>query len=125
MGLRNQYRQGGFEAKVIERDPQPPECLSPWALEQWNRIVAEQKEIGILSVADLEMVTAFVSAFESWRDAYIAQDQKLLSAARMEIARLGPELGRSPSGRTKMKGSGVGKKAETLDDFVNLKVKRA
>jgi P27 family predicted phage terminase small subunit len=147
-GLRNRYRLGGAEPKGVAHPPKKPDWLSKFAGKQWDRIIGEMAEVDLLSASDLETIAALCIAYEDLKNGHLAVQQAeeigdlcpsndsggmkahpgftIVHQATMRIKALAAELGRTPCARASWKGlKNTGKKQETLEDFVNLKVKRA
>ncbi|HEX3998248.1 MAG TPA: phage terminase small subunit P27 family [Pirellulales bacterium] len=49
--------------------PEPPDGLDDEALLEWNRIVPELREMGVLSRADRAALAAYCTAWGRWRNA--------------------------------------------------------
>lgn len=57
------------EPGALAGAPQPPDGLDDEALLEWNRIIPELREMGVLSRADRPALAAYCTAWSRWRNA--------------------------------------------------------
>lgn len=99
----------------------PPDFLIEPAKEEWSRIYAEMKELGILTNLDSSVLAAYCTAYALWRQAneYIKEEGILVNAPsgypmqapyvavlnkQVDImVKLASEFGMTPASRTKIK----------------------
>jgi len=106
--------------------PDPPECLSPVALEKWKRITPELESLGLLTQIDGDALARYCQHYAIWVEAVgnvqeiglVVKSKKgnpiqnpylgIANRANDILAKLESEFGMTPSSRTRI---GVGPKA--------------
>jgi P27 family predicted phage terminase small subunit len=58
-----------IEPAILPEIPEPPDFLTGYAFEEWERIVAELYRLRLLSVVDLHPLAAYCQAYDCWRTA--------------------------------------------------------
>jgi len=84
--LRGSRRTNNTEPTPATATPEPPEHLTPAALEEWNRITPELEALGLLAVIDLAALSVYCTAWARWTE------------AERKIRETGGEVVKSPSG---------------------------
>jgi len=101
--------------------PEPPDVLSPEALDEWHRIAPELHRLGYLTRLDTAVLAAYAQSYGRWVIAERALGSKLLSKSRLgadvanplaslarhaaaDTARYAAELGLTPAGRQRLAG---------------------
>jgi P27 family predicted phage terminase small subunit len=117
----------------LDRVPDPPEDVarSDYARSEWNRMAPELWRLNLLTIADVQPLGLYCTAYARWRDAEdalyaVAKDDpvfkglvvdgamggkianplvKIASTAGLNLLRYAVEFGFTPSSRTRITGS--------------------
>jgi P27 family predicted phage terminase small subunit len=107
------------ELPIPPQPPEPPACLTGYALDEWYRLAPQLHERGLLSVLDVASFGAYCEAYKVWREAseMLARTPEQLvvdgkpnplvriarNAASQMIA-IGSQFGLSPCARLRVAG---------------------
>lgn len=61
--------EGKKRAKKPSKMPEPPGFLTPYAVEEWNRILPALRDTGLLVSVDFSTVAAYCQCYGRWREA--------------------------------------------------------
>jgi P27 family predicted phage terminase small subunit len=124
------------EPNQLPGRPDPPHYLDKEGLREWNRILPELEECGVLSRADGAALGLYCSSFSAMVAAekevqamglFVETDKGSLKAnpavamarnARCVCARLLVEFGLTPSSRTRLKVPSVDGSKDDIDGFI-------
>ena len=53
--------------EVLDRIPDPPEFLAPYARDEWHRIADELQRLNLLTIVDIHPLAAYCQAYATWR----------------------------------------------------------
>ena len=107
----------------LEQVPEPPAILGAAAEREWRRLAPELMRLGLLTVADLGMFTAYCQTFGRWYEAEQELKQQALAtpnkggqvwlriseSASKEMRQYASEFGLTPASRTRLTGIDVAK----------------
>jgi P27 family predicted phage terminase small subunit len=109
-----------LKAMVLRRSrrhelPAPPECLSPYACEEWQRLGPVLLGLNLLTVCDLSLFAIYCQSFGRWRAAQEALRNenkpkmrqtltKLAHESAAAMVKFGEHLGLSPASRARLNG---------------------
>lgn len=116
--------------------PDPPDELSPLALEEWNRIAVALYNLGVLTKYDRAILSLYCQSWGRWQEAerVVAEKGMILTTkagaiiqnpalavsntAARNCAKYASELGLTPSARSRISTTGLNSRAaEETDDF--------
>ena len=111
------------EPAQLEQPPEPPAILNAAGAAEWRRLAPELIRLGVLTVVDLPMFTAFCQIYGRWYEAEEKlKEQSLLAtpkkgghvtmnvwlriaeAAHKEMRAFAGEFGLTPASRTRLAG---------------------
>jgi P27 family predicted phage terminase small subunit len=111
------------EARQPEQCPEPPERLSAYAAEEWRAVAPELHRLGLLTVLDVTVLSAYCTAAGQLREAEeqmvgqpltvttpTGQQRShpllhIASQAKADMAKLAGHLGLSPISRLRLTGA--------------------
>lgn len=138
-GTARPCRINGAEPDYVSLDDDPPEYLTARERRKWLELCAMLKEAGVMTVADIDALTAYVQVYWIWRDAVdiiktegmMIPDEKtgamvkhpmhqIRRDAQADFVKLMIEFGLTPASRSRVVSS---KENKTLkrDGFAGIK----
>lgn len=133
-GTYREDRVAKNEPRPKARVPKPPKHFSPLALEEWNRIVQELADNGLMTnldraalVAYCEFWEAYVQAADKLREGgmiYVSANGNMCENPYFSIKKRAAELmhkflvefGMTPASRTRISATPLGKQNKEKDD---------
>jgi P27 family predicted phage terminase small subunit len=97
---------------IPDEPPSPPSHLSPYAVEEWQRIAPELHRLHLLTAIDTAMFEVYCESYSQWRvDGSVAdkvQNPMLIVARKAAEAmiNLAGEFGLSPRARARLAAAG-------------------
>jgi P27 family predicted phage terminase small subunit len=113
--------RSAVEPPVSPQPPEPPGCLTGYALDEWHRLAPELHRLGLLTSLDVMPLAAYCEAHKVWREASemlarTPEDEQLVvdgkpnplvrivRNAAHQMTAIGAQFGLSPCARLRVAG---------------------